>query len=146
MRLSSHHDETLTLSDLRIKYLLALMVSKVAKRPQKLLVLHASNWCRSGSEVSVHSRLIISRQQFINPVDLVVCDVAEGIGEPCLWVDAVKRAVNFTPAPIPNFLDDGKDSSPIPILPTVESSREHVREALSGFWTDTHKTQRIFTS
>jgi hypothetical protein len=40
--------------------------------------------------VSVHSRLIIPRQQFINPVDLVVCDAAEGIAEPCLWVDAVE--------------------------------------------------------
>jgi putative DNA primase/helicase len=54
--------------------------------------------------------------------------------------NAVKQAVKFTPAPMPDFLDNGKDSSPIPILPTVESAREHVREALSRFWTDTQDT------
>ena len=40
--------------------------------------------------VSVYSALIIPWEQLINPVDLVVCDAAEGIGEPGLRIDAVE--------------------------------------------------------
>jgi hypothetical protein len=40
--------------------------------------------------VSVHSPLIIPWEQVIDPVDLVVCDAAQGIGEPGLWIDVVQ--------------------------------------------------------
>jgi hypothetical protein len=41
-------------------------------------------------KVSVHSPLIIPWKQLINSVDLVVCDAAQGIGEPGLRIDAVQ--------------------------------------------------------
>jgi hypothetical protein len=40
--------------------------------------------------VSVHSRLIIPRQQFINPVDPLICDAGEDICQPRLGVNVVK--------------------------------------------------------
>jgi hypothetical protein len=33
---------------------------------------------------------VIPGQQFINPVDLVICDTAENISEPSLWINAVE--------------------------------------------------------
>ena len=36
------------------------------------------------------SSLIVPWQKFINPVDLMICDAAEGVGEPCLRIDTVE--------------------------------------------------------
>jgi hypothetical protein len=40
--------------------------------------------------VNARTRLIILWQESINPVDLVVSDAAQGIGEPGLRIDAVQ--------------------------------------------------------
>jgi hypothetical protein len=45
---------------------------------------------QSNNTVSVHSPTIIPWEQLINPVDLVVSDAAQGIGEPGLRIDAVQ--------------------------------------------------------
>jgi hypothetical protein len=45
---------------------------------------------RPTSAVSAALGPIVPRQEFINPVDLVIRTTAEGIGDPCLRIDTVE--------------------------------------------------------
>jgi hypothetical protein len=42
------------------------------------------------SAVSAALGPIVPRQEFINPVDLVISTTAEGIGDPCLRIDTIE--------------------------------------------------------
>ena len=59
-------------------------------------------------------------QQLINPVDLMICDAAEGVGDPCLRIDTVELG-GFNQG-----IDDGRGFT------AAFGSNKHVVFAING--------------